>query len=95
MPETIWAVKPLIARHGIALVSGMGKVRWVVERACPWLHQFKRLRIRYERRRPPAQAPRIRLWRRLPPMTPNGIVKRSVSRCQWGRIGSGPWLTLN
>lgn len=29
---------------------GLGKVRWVVERAFAWLHQFKRLRIRYERR---------------------------------------------
>ncbi|MFI1910926.1 IS5 family transposase [Streptomyces microflavus] len=29
---------------------GFGKVRWVVERAFAWLHQFKRLRIRYERR---------------------------------------------
>ncbi|MFI9726232.1 transposase [Streptomyces sp. NPDC052092] len=26
------------------------KVRWVVERAFAWLHQFKRLRTRYERR---------------------------------------------
>jgi transposase len=25
-------------------------VRWVVERAFTWLHQFKRLRTRYERR---------------------------------------------
>jgi transposase len=25
-------------------------VRWVVERAFAWLHQFKRLRNRYERR---------------------------------------------
>ncbi|SCE48042.1 Transposase DDE domain-containing protein [Streptomyces sp. IgraMP-1] len=25
-------------------------MRWVVERAFAWLHQFKRLRIRYERR---------------------------------------------
>ncbi len=26
----------------------MGKTRWVVERTFAWLHQFKRLRIRYE-----------------------------------------------
>ncbi|EDY65412.2 transposase [Streptomyces pristinaespiralis ATCC 25486] len=43
-------IKPLIARRGIAHGSGLGKVRWVVERAFAWLHQFKRLRIRYERR---------------------------------------------
>ncbi|GAP47654.1 transposase [Streptomyces azureus] len=29
---------------------GLGKVRRVVERAFAWLHQFKRLRVRYERR---------------------------------------------
>ncbi|OXY95874.1 transposase [Streptomyces sp. 2R] len=43
-------IKPLIARRGIAHGSGLGKVRWVVERAFAWLHQFKRLRTRYERR---------------------------------------------
>ncbi|WJK69877.1 transposase [Streptomyces albidoflavus] len=42
--------KPVIARRGVAHGSGLGKVRWVVERAFAWLHQFKRLRIRYERR---------------------------------------------
>lgn len=30
--------------------SGLGKTRWVVERTIAWLHQFRRLRIRYERR---------------------------------------------
>ncbi|MFF7923389.1 transposase, partial [Streptomyces mirabilis] len=30
--------------------SGLGKTRWVVERTFAWLHQFKRLRIRYETR---------------------------------------------
>lgn len=43
-------IKPLIARRGVAHGSGLGKVRWVVERAFAWLHQFKRLRILYERR---------------------------------------------
>ncbi|QEV49441.1 IS5 family transposase [Streptomyces vinaceus] len=43
-------IKPIIARRGVAHGSGLGKVRWVVERAFAWLHQFKRLRIRYERR---------------------------------------------
>jgi transposase len=28
----------------------LGKVRWVVERGFAWLHGFKRLRTRYERR---------------------------------------------
>ncbi|WP_326615071.1 IS5 family transposase [Streptomyces scopuliridis] len=43
-------IKPVIARRGAVHGSGLGKVRWVVERAFAWLHQFKRLRIRYERR---------------------------------------------
>ncbi|GGZ25237.1 hypothetical protein GCM10010327_65000 [Streptomyces nitrosporeus] len=43
-------VKPLIARRGVTHGSGLGKTRWVVERTFAWLHQFKRLRIRYERR---------------------------------------------
>ncbi len=33
-------IKPMIARRGIAHGSGLGKVRWVVERAFAWLHQF-------------------------------------------------------
>jgi transposase len=30
--------------------SGLGTKRWVVERTIGWLHQYRRLRIRYERR---------------------------------------------
>jgi transposase len=30
--------------------SGLGRERWVVERSLSWLHQYRRLRIRYERR---------------------------------------------
>lgn len=40
----------IVAHRGVAHGSGLGKVRWVVERAFAWLHQFKRLRIRYEGR---------------------------------------------
>ena len=29
--------------------SGLGAHRWVVERTLAWLHQFRRLRVRYER----------------------------------------------
>lgn len=36
--------RPPWCPHG----SGLGKTRWVVERTFAWLHQFKRLRIRYE-----------------------------------------------
>jgi transposase len=30
--------------------SGLGSKRWVVERTIAWLHQYRRLRVRYERR---------------------------------------------
>lgn len=29
--------------------TGLGKLRWVVERTIAWLHQFRRLRVRYEK----------------------------------------------
>ncbi|MFD7084469.1 IS5 family transposase [Streptomyces sp. NPDC059918] len=41
-------ITPRIARRGVAHGSRLGKTRWVVERTFAWLHQFKRLRIRYE-----------------------------------------------
>ncbi len=43
-------VTPVIARRGTAHGSGLGTLRWVVERTFAWLHQFRRLRIRSERR---------------------------------------------
>ncbi|MFI8101287.1 IS5 family transposase [Streptomyces sp. NPDC086023] len=43
-------IEPLIARRDVAHGSGLGKGRWVVERSFAWLHQFNRLRTRYERR---------------------------------------------
>lgn len=30
--------------------TGLGTQRWVVERTIAWLHQFRRLRVRYEKR---------------------------------------------
>lgn len=30
--------------------TGLGTLRWVVERTIAWLHQFRRLRVRYEKR---------------------------------------------
>ena len=40
----------LIARRGVEHGSGLGVLRWPVERTISWLHQFKRLRVRYDRR---------------------------------------------
>jgi transposase len=42
-------ITPVIARRGVAHGSGLGKQRWVVERGFAHLHNFRRLRIRYER----------------------------------------------
>ena len=43
-------VKPVIARRGVEHGSRLGSERWVVERTFAWLHNFRRLRTRYERR---------------------------------------------
>lgn len=43
-------IRPVIARRYTEHGSGLGKVRWVVERTISWLHRFRRLRTRYERR---------------------------------------------
>ncbi len=43
-------VKPVIARRKAEHGSGLGAERWVVERTFAWLHNFRRLRTRYERR---------------------------------------------
>jgi transposase len=47
----LWArgIKPVIARRNTPHGSGLGRQRWVVERTFTWLHQFRRLRIRWER----------------------------------------------
>lgn len=43
-------ITPRIARRGVAHGSGLGQIRWVVERGFAWLHAYRRLRTRYERR---------------------------------------------
>jgi len=43
-------ITPVIARRGTRNGSGLGIYRWYVERSFAWLHGFKRLRTRYERR---------------------------------------------
>jgi transposase len=43
-------IRHRIARRGSEHGSGLGRRRWVVERSFAWLHAFKRLAIRYERR---------------------------------------------
>jgi transposase len=43
-------IEPKIACRGEEHGSGLGKYRWVVERTHSWLHQFRRLRVRFERK---------------------------------------------
>jgi transposase len=43
-------IKPEIARRQSEHGSGLGRYRWVVERTFAWLHQLKRLLVRYDHR---------------------------------------------
>jgi transposase len=43
-------IEPFLAKRGTEHGSGLGVVRYVVERTISWLHQKRRLRVRYERR---------------------------------------------
>ncbi|MFB0524288.1 MAG: IS5 family transposase [Phycisphaerae bacterium] len=43
-------IEPILAKRRTENGSGLGVYRWVVERTLSWLHQFRRGRVRYERR---------------------------------------------
>ena len=43
-------IEPVWPEKGIDDQSGLGETRWPVERTLSWVHQNRRLRIRYERR---------------------------------------------
>jgi transposase len=43
-------IEPILAKRNTEHGSGLGVYRWVVERTLAWLHQFRRLRTRYDRR---------------------------------------------
>ncbi len=44
-------IKVRIARKGVESSARLGRHRWVIERTLAWLGQFRRLTVRYERRR--------------------------------------------
>ena len=44
-------VEPMIGKRNTEHGSGLGKVRWVVERTISWIKGIRRLRIRYDRLR--------------------------------------------
>jgi IS5 family transposase len=43
-------IVPLLAMRRTEHGSGLGRWRWVVERTFAWLSQFRRLRVRYDKR---------------------------------------------
>jgi transposase len=43
-------ITPLLAMRNTENGSGLGRSRWVIERTFAWLNQFRRLRLRYEKR---------------------------------------------
>jgi len=43
-------IDPELAKRRTPHGSGLGVFRWVVERTISWFHQFRRLRVRYDRR---------------------------------------------
>ena len=43
-------VEKIIAPRGSPHGSGLGATRRPIERTLSWLHQFRRLRVRYDRR---------------------------------------------
>lgn len=43
-------IRPQLARRNTEHGSGLGRHRWPVERTVSWLHQMRRLRVRYEKR---------------------------------------------
>jgi transposase len=44
-------IEPVIAKRNTEHGSGLGKIRWVVERTISWLKGLRRMRIRYDRLR--------------------------------------------
>jgi len=50
--QQLWrrGIKPVIAHRKGEHGSGLGRDRWVVERTFAWLHQRRRLLVRYDRR---------------------------------------------
>ncbi len=43
-------IRPWLAKRNTEHGSGLGRWRWVIERTFAWLNQFRRLRVRYEKR---------------------------------------------
>ena len=77
-------ITPEIARRGTMHGSGLGRYRWVVERTFAWLHQFKRLLVRYDRRHDIHEAFLARLLPGLLQTTAELILRRPLKTIQIG-----------
>jgi transposase len=43
-------IRPVIAKRQVEHGSGLGRWRWVIERSIAWLHQYRRLAVRWDYR---------------------------------------------
>lgn len=43
-------IRPVLAKRNTEHGSGWGVFRWFIERTLAWVYQFRRMRVRYERR---------------------------------------------
>jgi len=78
-------ILPLLAMRNTEHGSGLGRWRWVVERTFAWLNQFRRLRVRYEKR---ADIHELRLERKKSEHTLHSKVSKTSSAV-WGCRSSG------
>jgi transposase len=90
-------IRPEIARRQTEHGSTLGRQRWVVERTFAWLHQFKRLLVRYDRRHDiheafVAIACCLVCFRRLR----SSFLDEFLVRCFWSEAvrGVDSWLRL-
>jgi hypothetical protein len=75
-------ITPILARRRTSHGSGLGVCRWVVEHTMAWLHRFRRLTVRHDRR---TDLHHALLTPRLRPSASGGIVKRALTN-KSGRI---------
>lgn len=83
-------IVPRIARKGIESRQRLGRYRWVVERELAWLHRFRRLLIRYERRADIheaflALASILILWRAVQRLAKQSPTRRELKTSAHGR----------
>lgn len=43
-------IRTRLAKRNTPHGTGLGRTRWVIERTFAWLHRYRRLNVRYERR---------------------------------------------